>query len=317
MELKRIVANNSKSALQSVRNKYGDDALILSTNKLGKRTELIYAIESEISVDSNAVPAKSTEEKRFSELLLSPEKVSESRNPEIRLLLQEIQTELNVLKTSINQNVKSEILSSNEVKGEKELTRQCLKQRIESLKGKAIAEQWNWSGVQLFIGTNCSGKSRFIMDLSKSLCERVSRKPIMIVDLHESRSQKSDASWLGFLDHEMPESSVLVHVNNLEQMGALIRSAKNEYDMLIDANDLRFGSDERINLLPKNLDINVNYCIRSDFSATRLHELCEENSSILTSVVIISDDLDRDMEELLTELSERKAIIASVRHTLQ
>ena len=44
MELKRLIANDSKSALQSVRDECGDDALIVSTNKVGKKTEVIYIV---------------------------------------------------------------------------------------------------------------------------------------------------------------------------------------------------------------------------------------------------------------------------------
>ena len=45
MELKRLIANDSKSALQGVRDECGDNALIVSTNKVGKKTEVIYAID--------------------------------------------------------------------------------------------------------------------------------------------------------------------------------------------------------------------------------------------------------------------------------
>ena len=45
MELKRLIANDSKSALQCVRDECGDNALIVSTNKVGKKTEVIYAID--------------------------------------------------------------------------------------------------------------------------------------------------------------------------------------------------------------------------------------------------------------------------------
>ena len=38
MELKRLIAEDSKSALQNVRTTYGEDALIVSTNKIGTKT---------------------------------------------------------------------------------------------------------------------------------------------------------------------------------------------------------------------------------------------------------------------------------------
>ena len=45
MELKRIVANDSNTALRNVREECGEDALIVSTNKIGRKTEVIYAVD--------------------------------------------------------------------------------------------------------------------------------------------------------------------------------------------------------------------------------------------------------------------------------
>ena len=39
MELKRFIAENSREALQQVKQQHGDDALIISTTKVGKKTE--------------------------------------------------------------------------------------------------------------------------------------------------------------------------------------------------------------------------------------------------------------------------------------
>lgn len=45
MELKRFVAADSKSAMEQVRANYGEDALIISTTKVGNKTEMICAID--------------------------------------------------------------------------------------------------------------------------------------------------------------------------------------------------------------------------------------------------------------------------------
>ena len=45
MELKRFIADNSREALLQVKQQHGEDALIISTNKVGKKTEVICAIE--------------------------------------------------------------------------------------------------------------------------------------------------------------------------------------------------------------------------------------------------------------------------------
>ena len=43
MELKRFVGDDSKAAMDQVRAEYGEDALIISTNKIGNKTEMICA----------------------------------------------------------------------------------------------------------------------------------------------------------------------------------------------------------------------------------------------------------------------------------
>ncbi len=45
MELKRFVGADSKTTMDQVRAHYGDDALIISTNKIGNKTEMICAVE--------------------------------------------------------------------------------------------------------------------------------------------------------------------------------------------------------------------------------------------------------------------------------
>ena len=46
MELKRFVGDDSKAAMDQVRAEYGEDALIISTNKIGNKTEMICAVRS-------------------------------------------------------------------------------------------------------------------------------------------------------------------------------------------------------------------------------------------------------------------------------
>ena len=43
--LKRLIAEDSEEALQNVRTTYGEDALIVSTNKIGTKTEVICAVD--------------------------------------------------------------------------------------------------------------------------------------------------------------------------------------------------------------------------------------------------------------------------------
>ena len=45
MELKRFVGEDSKATMDQVRAEFGEDALIISTNKIGNKTEMICAVE--------------------------------------------------------------------------------------------------------------------------------------------------------------------------------------------------------------------------------------------------------------------------------
>ena len=45
MELKRYLENDSKLALEKIRSIHGDDALIISTERVGNKTEVIVGIE--------------------------------------------------------------------------------------------------------------------------------------------------------------------------------------------------------------------------------------------------------------------------------
>ena len=59
MELKRFVGSDSKAAMEQVRAHYGDEALIISTNKVGNKTEMICAVE-EPRTDAQANKAMPT-----------------------------------------------------------------------------------------------------------------------------------------------------------------------------------------------------------------------------------------------------------------
>ena len=53
MELKRFIADNSREALLQVKQQHGEDALIISTNKVGKKTEVICAIEDSKDIEKD------------------------------------------------------------------------------------------------------------------------------------------------------------------------------------------------------------------------------------------------------------------------
>ena len=64
MELKRFIADNSRDALQQVKQHHGENALIISTNKIGKKTEVICAIEESEDLSISAEKESKIVQKR-------------------------------------------------------------------------------------------------------------------------------------------------------------------------------------------------------------------------------------------------------------
>ena len=54
MRIERVTADTFSEASEQARQRYGSDALILSTNKVGNITELLVCVEAE---DNGFVPA--------------------------------------------------------------------------------------------------------------------------------------------------------------------------------------------------------------------------------------------------------------------
>ena len=89
MELKRFIADNSREALLQVKQHHGEDVLIISTNKIGKKTEVICAIEdsNDEDIEKDKINTKQAEEKESVKIDLAQRKTVNKRE-ELRFLLQ-------------------------------------------------------------------------------------------------------------------------------------------------------------------------------------------------------------------------------------
>ena len=56
MELKRYLEKDSKTALEKIRSLHGDEALIVSTEKVGNKTEIIVGVEELKTADEKTSP---------------------------------------------------------------------------------------------------------------------------------------------------------------------------------------------------------------------------------------------------------------------
>ena len=86
MELKRFIADNSREALLEVKQHHGEDVLIISTNKIGKKTEVICAIEDSKDEDigKNKKKTKQPEGKESEQIDLAQRKTVNKREEDYR-----------------------------------------------------------------------------------------------------------------------------------------------------------------------------------------------------------------------------------------
>jgi flagellar biosynthesis GTPase FlhF len=159
MELKRLIANDSKSALQCVRDECGDDALIVSTNKVGKKTEVIYAIDISEKDPEEDFRKTQADTARFSDALGEIKNRQNNESSDVRNLLGQIQRELGTLKQKIDAQQRG--FQNPEIKAPSkasDLALRSIKTRVEKLIETPLEKQKSWSGIQLFAGTAFSGK---------------------------------------------------------------------------------------------------------------------------------------------------------------
>lgn len=86
MELKRILAKDSRRAIEEVSEQFGEDALVISSNKVNGQTEIIVAID----LEKNNVASKNKEETKntdetFSDVLQQNLDASQQANAESQI----------------------------------------------------------------------------------------------------------------------------------------------------------------------------------------------------------------------------------------
>ena len=267
MELKRLLANDSKSALQCVRDECGDDALIVSTNKVGKKTEVIYAIDISERNSEEGFQKTQPDTARFSDALGAIRKSKNNESSDVRNLLGQIQKELGTLKQKIDsQKLGFQNPEINAASKASDLAIRSLKTRIEKLMETPLEEQKSWSGIQLFAGTAMSGK--------KSCIERVTANREQAFDAIKSASyaiinlntdKKSTRAflqqWQQLGELAGRDNAPIIHVNNINDLGALIEIFASQHNLLVDLNDAALLSDSKMLEAIKKHNVEVNYCL--------------------------------------------------------
>lgn len=175
MELKRIVASDSNTALKSVKDECGDDALIVSTNKIGQKTEVIYAVEGSMdktggenhaTPQSQITPANTRFSDSIDEELLGEKEVE--RTKDMNLLLSEIQKEIQSLRLKLDssqKDLKSVEMSNSVLK----ISEQSVRRRLEAMSQRSIEEQGPWSGLNILVSLKHHPDSRLLKSIIGAL----------------------------------------------------------------------------------------------------------------------------------------------------
>ena len=178
MELKRIVAEDSNTALKSVKDECGEEALIVSTNRIGQKTEVIYAIDdSEMEIEKGDSKKSSVQRpstlSNFSDSMrkeLCGEEVAKAR-PDMNSLLSEIRREIRSLRAKIDENHTIEMPVEEGISSALKLSERSLLKRIELLSRQNIEDQGPWPVLNILI----SPQPRPNATLTRSILEGIKK----------------------------------------------------------------------------------------------------------------------------------------------
>ena len=306
MELKRLIANNSKSALQCVRDECGDDALIVSTNKVGKKTEVIYAIDISEKNSEEGFQTSKADAARFSDTLGEIRKGQNNQSSDVRNLLGQIQRELGTLKQKIDsQQLGFQNPEINAPPKASDLAFRSLKTRIEKLMETPLEEQKSWSGIQLFAGTAMSGKKTCVERVTanrEKAFDAVKSSSYAIINLNADKKSTRAflQQWQQLGELAGRDDAPIFHINRINDLSSLIESFASQHNLLLDLNDTALLSDSKMIELIKKYSVEVNYCLAANAPAPIIQEFSKIQDQIHSMSCVCSvtehDEIDQIIE---------------------
>lgn len=181
-----MVARDSNTALKNVRHECGDDALIVSTNKIGQKTEIVYAVETSTTQESDeaqsafqpAIEGQTFEKTIKSEMSLDQKMVT----PDMKLLLSEIQKELRSLRAKLEE---TESVDTGKTSGVSAATlaKKSTKARLDRLLKKPFCDQNNWGNAIFVVNTGAKLGMAIVESLLHNFAppdSTASKNPVLI-----------------------------------------------------------------------------------------------------------------------------------------
>ena len=350
MELKRFIAENSREALQQVKQQHGDDALIISTTKVGKNTEVICAIEESVNNEkteaketaaatlsdgeSETSSARKTKVLRdelssieFSEQLGRIVRKSESKKPpktpDVNELMKTIQEDLSDLRHKLENQANmvtpiTKARSALNTFGKREKFREKQDQLADSISDlleKQICEQRHWNGTNIFYGMPGSGKTRTIESIISGFCDQDDLSDCTLIEFNSSK--RTNIQTFANLSKLSQHFNVAYFrednvTNLLNRLSKLGKSNRAFVEISYEDLDLIRQNSPKL----KELGTNHFLCLAADASLYSLRKIVDTSPELLKSIVITRLDLIPDAEDLVAELAEIAAsVVAVYNHT--
>ena len=318
MELKRLIANDSKSALQCVRDECGDDALIVSTNKVGKKTEVIYAIDISERNPEESNQKTRADTTRFADALGEIKKKQNNESSDVRNLLGQIQRELGALKQKIDSQPPG--FQNHEVKTPSkasELALRSLKTRIEKLMKAPLEEQKSWSGIQLFAGTAMSGKKTCMEHLTatrEQAFEAAKSDSYAIINFNADKKSARAflQQWQQLGELAERDNAPIFHINKIEDLRCLIESFASKHNLFVDLNDTSLLGDSKMIETIKRYDVEVNYCLTANAPAPTILELSRIQEQIPSVNCVFSVTEHDEVNQIIDRLAVNNLQISAI-----
>lgn len=321
MELKRLIAEDSKSALQSVRTTYGEDALIVSTNKIGSKTEVICAVDlmpdNEPFVDDNkpvspvvASPPSADEAAPFSASLNSVmDKNPGASDAGLANLVANIQQELLELRESVVAHVAAnphELRPESESETGASLCERAIRQQYGSLRTLPLNEQRSWEGAHLFLGRPGAGKTTCIENLlaTHSDLAEEARPSFALIALDASDDEHGSEHWLKLAKLSQRYGVLCAQAKSFEHLGSLVEKLIDGHTILIDS---QLDLTDELQPLRTQHNIQIHCCVGADFAPQTVGEAEAGQSTIITR-----SDLACDLNPMFSALGQAQTQITAV-----
>ena len=318
MELKRLIANDSKSALQCVRDECGDDALIVSTNKVGKKTEVIYAIDISERNSEDGFKKTQADTERFSDALGAIKKNKNNESSDVRNLLSQIQKELGTLKQKIDSQqlgfLNPEINAPSKAS---DLAIRSHKKRIEKLMESPLEQQKSWSGIQLFAGTTMSGKKTCVERLTanrEQAFDATKSDSYAIINLNTDKKSTRAflQQWQQLGELAGRDDASIFHINHIDDLSPLIESFAVQHNLLLLLNDSTLLSDSKMIEVIKKYDVEVNYCLAANAPDPIILELSRVQDHIPSMSCVCSVTEHDEINQIIERLAANNLQISAI-----